>query len=65
MEEIRKGAFPVQKVIELYKEDGLELTVQQAEKILEFSQKLVNIVITQCMAEPPSVKSTTKLQEIV
>lgn len=47
MEETGKKAFPVQRVIELYKEEGIELTTQQAEQILEFSQKLINIVI-QC-----------------
>lgn len=49
MEEIGKGTFTVHRVIELYKMEEIELTTQEAEKILEFSQKLVNIVVNQCM----------------
>ncbi|ADQ17058.1 hypothetical protein Lbys_1339 [Leadbetterella byssophila DSM 17132] len=59
MEETGKKAFPVQRVIELYKEEGIELTTQQAEQILEFSQKLINIVISQCMTGLAPVESTT------
>ena len=62
MNEIKKRNFPVQRVIELYREEGIELSIPQAEKILEFSQKLVNIVINQCVTGLSSVESITKHQ---
>lgn len=62
MEETRKRGFSVQKVMELYREEGIELSTSQAEKILDFSQKMVNIVINQCLTGPSSVESITKHQ---
>lgn len=63
MEEIKKRDFPVQRVRELYREEGIELSISQAEKILEFSKKLVNIVINQCITGGPPVQSITKHQQ--
>jgi len=66
MEEIERKVFPIQRVIALYKDEGLELTTEQAEEILELSQKLVNIVVTQYRTKLNSAESTTrKLREIV
>ncbi len=65
MEKVGKKAFPVDRVVEIYKQDGIELTTQQAEKILQFSQKLVNIVINQCMTGLVPAKSTTIHREIL
>ena len=64
MEEIGKREFPISRVIELYEEDGIELTTDQAEKILAFSQKLVNIVFSQYMTSLEVVESATKLREV-
>lgn len=60
MEETAGKAFPMQRVVELYKDEGLELTTEQAEKILELSQKLVNIVVTQYRKELNSTESMSK-----
>mgnify|MGYP001312308918 CR=1 FL=1 len=64
MEEIERKGFPVSRVTELYKEDGIMITEEQAEKILAFSQKLVNIVVSQYITTLEVVESTTKLREV-
>jgi DNA polymerase II large subunit len=60
MDKNKKRGITVQKVIELYREDGVEMTMRQAEKILEFSKILVNIVVKQCVAETFSADAATK-----
>jgi len=65
MEEMERKAFPISRVIELYKEDGFPLTEEQAEKILALSQKLVNIVVSQCRTAFEVVESGTNLQEVL
>lgn len=64
MEEIGKREFSVSRVIELYEEDGIKLTADQAEKILAFSRKLVNIVVSQYMTAFNVVDSATNLREV-
>lgn len=65
MEEVGKNTFPVQRVIEIFKEEeGIELTIQQAEKILEFSQKLINIVVNKCLTGLIPAESTTSLRKV-
>ena len=64
MEESGRKVFPISRVIELYEEDGIKLTADQAEKILAFSRKLVNIVVSQYMTAFEAVESATNLREI-
>lgn len=64
MEENGKKVFPVNRVMELYEEEGINLTTEQAEKILALSQKLVNILVTHYRTDAYAVDSSTKLQEI-
>lgn len=64
MEEIGKREFPISRVIELYEEDGIDLTTEQAEKILGFSQKLVNIVVTHCRTAAYTVDSSVNSEKI-
>lgn len=64
MEEIGKREFPIQRIIELYREDGLELSTEQAEEILALSQKLVNIVVRQYMTTFEVVESATNFREV-
>lgn len=66
MEENGKKGFPISRVIELYEEEGINLTPEQAEKILAFSQKLVNIVVTHYRtATYTTVDSSVNSEEIL
>ena len=65
MEKIDKRVFRVHRVIELYEEDGMGLTTEQAEKILAFSQKLVNIVATHYRTADYTVYPSTNPEEIL
>lgn len=65
MEEMERKGFAVSRVIELYKEDGFLLTTEQAEKILLFSQKLVNIVVTHYRAAAYTVDSPINSEKIL
>ncbi len=65
MEEIGKREFPISRVIELYEEDGIKLTADQAEKILAFSQKLVNIVVTHYRTADYTVYPSTNSEEVL
>ncbi len=64
MEEIVGKAFPMQRVVELYKDEGLELTTEQAEKILALSQKLVNLVVTHYRTAGYTVDSFINSEEV-
>ncbi len=65
MEEIGRSALLTQRVIELYKEEGVELTTQQAEKILELCQKLVNIVVRHYRTAAYTVDLSTNSEKIL
>lgn len=65
MEESGKKEFPISRVMELYNEEGLELTEGQAEKILALSQKLANIVVTHYRTDAYTVESSTSSQEVL
>lgn len=65
MEEKGRKVFPISRVIELYKEEGLDLTTEQVEKILLFSQKLVNIVVTHYRTAACAVDSSANSEEVL
>lgn len=65
MEKIERKRFRVERVIELYEEDGIELKTDEAEKILAFSQKLVNIVVTHYRTATYTVDSSVNSEEIL
>ncbi len=64
MEQMERKVFAVNRVIELFKEDGIMISEEQARKILELSGKLVNIVVTQCRKDSNAVESSTKHKEV-
>lgn len=65
MEESGKKVFPISRVMELYKEEGLQLTTEQAEKILTLSQKLVNIVVMHYRTAAYTVDSSINSEEVL
>lgn len=64
MEENGKKVLTVNRVMELYEEEGVNLTPEQAEKLPAFSQKLVNIVVTHCRTAGYTVDSFTNSEEV-
>ncbi len=65
MEENGRKVFPISRVMELYEEEGVYLTTEQAEKILLFSQKLVNIVATHYKTAAYTVDSPINSEEVL
>jgi len=46
-----KGRLTPQKVKEIYKKHGEELTLEQAEKVLEFIRRIANIAVDQVLRQ--------------
>lgn len=51
MEAIEKERVSPQKAVEVLRREGFEVTESQAKKILEFLEKLANIVVGQCLKD--------------
>lgn len=51
MEANGKWKVPLQRVMELYNEDGLDIAPEQATKILEFMQKMTKIAVNQYLKD--------------
>lgn len=51
MEAIETERVSPQKAVEVLRREGLEVTEIQAKKILEFLEKLANIVVSQCLKD--------------
>jgi protein-tyrosine-phosphatase len=51
MEALEKERVSPQKAVEVLRREGLEVTENQAKKILEFLEKLANIAVSQCLKE--------------
>ncbi|GLU54657.1 hypothetical protein [Dyadobacter frigoris] len=51
MEALEKERVSPQKAVEVLSREGLEVTEIQAKKILEFLEKLANIVVSQCLKD--------------
>ncbi|SEJ33007.1 hypothetical protein SAMN05216327_108309 [Dyadobacter sp. SG02] len=49
MEQSGKREIPLWKVIQLYKEEGLEITAEQAASILEFLKRMAKIAVGQVL----------------
>jgi protein-tyrosine-phosphatase len=51
MEAIETERVSPQQAVEVLRREGLEVTEIQAKKILEFLEKLANIVVSQCLKD--------------
>jgi hypothetical protein len=51
MKQSGKREIPLQKVVQLYNEEGLEITVEQAAVILEFLKRMAKIAVGQVLRE--------------
>lgn len=51
MEAIETERLSPQQAVEVLRREGLEVTEIQAKKILEFLEKLANIVVSQCLKD--------------
>lgn len=49
--EVPKGGLKAHHVVAIYKKHGEDITLEQAEKILEFTQRLANIAVDQLLRE--------------
>ncbi|MGX5855993.1 hypothetical protein ACWKW6_20245 [Dyadobacter jiangsuensis] len=52
MEQNGKSGISPQKVVHLYKQEGLEITTEQAVLILDFLKRMVKIAVDQVIKEP-------------
>jgi len=49
MEQSGKRGITLQEVVQLYKEEGLEITTEQAAEILEFLKRMAKIAVNQVL----------------
>ena len=51
MEQNGKSGISLQKVVQLYKQEGLEITAEQATLILDFLKRMAKIAVNQVLKE--------------
>ncbi|PSL21526.1 hypothetical protein CLV60_12121 [Dyadobacter jiangsuensis] len=49
MEQNGKSGISLQKIVQLYKQEGLEITTEQAALILDFLRRMAKIAVSQVL----------------